>query len=141
MCQVRVTEVAHFDGQGNGRTNIRFCNQNLRLRRITEVSPQDFSRQKPVRYRGRNALPYGGRAQPDIIDRAMDAIIESQAQELDPAKHKELFIEVQRRAMDNSHRFVAAGGVSIWTWRPRVKQFHPNFAGFEYAHWSRVSVR
>ena len=76
-----------------------------------------------------------------VRDAALDALIESQAQELDPTKRKELFLEVQRRTMDNAHRFVAAGGVSIWTWWPRVQGFHPNFAGFEYAHWSRVYVR
>ena len=54
---------------------------------------------------------------------------------------KELFLEVQRRAMDDAHRFVAAGGLSIWTWWPRVRGLNPNFAGFEYSHWSRVSVR
>ncbi|MDA0769578.1 MAG: ABC transporter substrate-binding protein [Chloroflexi bacterium] len=76
-----------------------------------------------------------------VYDANIDALIESQAQELDPTKRKKIFLEVQRRAMEDSHRFVAAGGVSVWTWWPRVKQFHPNFAGFEYSHWSKVSVR
>lgn len=76
-----------------------------------------------------------------VFDAELDALIESQAQEFDAAKRKELFLEVQRRAMVDSHRFLAAGGVSLWTWWPRVRGFYPNFAGFEYSHWSRVSVR
>jgi ABC-type transport system substrate-binding protein len=76
-----------------------------------------------------------------IYNTTLDSLIESQAQEFDPDKRKELFMEVQRRAMADSHRFMAAGGVSVWTWWPRVQSFHPNFAGFEYDHWSRVSVR
>ena len=76
-----------------------------------------------------------------IYNTTLDSLIESQAQEYDPDKRKELFLEVQRRAMADSHRFMAAGGMSVWTWWPRVQSFHPNFAGFEYDHWSRVSVR
>jgi peptide/nickel transport system substrate-binding protein len=76
-----------------------------------------------------------------VYNTGLDGLIESQAQEFDPDKRKELFLEVQRRAMADSHRFMAAGGMSVWTWWPRVQSFHPNFAGFEYDHWSRVSVR
>ena len=76
-----------------------------------------------------------------VYNASVDGLIEAQAQELDPAKRKELFLEVQRRTMEDAHRFVAAGGVSIWTWWPRVQGLYPNFAGFEYAHWSKVSVR
>lgn len=76
-----------------------------------------------------------------VYSATLDGLIEAQAQEFDPVKRKELFLEVQRRTMNESHRYVAAGGVSVWTWWPRVKEFHPNFAGFEYDHWSKVSVR
>ena len=26
--------------------------------------------------------------------------------------------------------------IAIWTWNPRVRDVHPNFAASEYHHWS-----
>ena len=73
-------------------------------------------------------------------DEVLDRLIEAQAQQYDPLARKELVQEIQRRALGSAYRFVPATGVSIWTWWPRVQNFHPNFAGSEYAHWASVWV-
>ena len=73
-------------------------------------------------------------------DGALDSLIEAQAQELDPAERRRLVQEIQRHVLENAYRFMPATRVSIWTWQPRVKNFYPNFAGFEYSHWSQVWV-
>ena len=69
---------------------------------------------------------------------ALDALIEAQAQEFDDMTRKSLIQEIQLRAFENAYRFMPAASVSIWTWWPRVQNFYPNFAGFEYSHWVRV---
>lgn len=74
-------------------------------------------------------------------DEELDRLIEVQAQEFDPLRRREYVQQIQRRAFANAYRFLPATQVSTWTWRPRVQGFHPNFAGFEYFHWSRVWVR
>ena len=74
-------------------------------------------------------------------DDELDRLIEAQAQEYDSVARTELVQAVQRRVLDNAYRFMPAAQVSIWTWRPRVQDFHPNFAGSEYSHWSRVWVK
>ena len=71
-------------------------------------------------------------------DEILDALIEAQAQEFDAATRKRLVQEIQLRAFENAYRFMPAASVSIWTWWPRVQNFYPNFAAFEYAHWARV---
>ena len=71
-------------------------------------------------------------------DEGLDALIEAQAQEFDPAARKALVQDIQARAFEGAYRFMPAASVSIWTWWPRVRDFHPNFAGFEYSHWARV---
>ncbi len=74
-------------------------------------------------------------------DAELDRLIEAQAQEFDVAARGELAREIQRRAFDGAHRFMPAASAPIWAWWPRVQGFHPNFAGSEHAHWSRVWVR
>lgn len=74
----------------------------------------------------------------EMGDPSVDALIEAQAQEFDFEIRRELLLEIQRRTLENAHRFMPAKRVSIWTWWPRVQNFHPNFAGFEYSHWSKV---
>ena len=71
-------------------------------------------------------------------DEFLDSLIEAQAQEFDPLTRKELVLEIQRRALANALRFMPVTRISTWTWWPRVQNFHPNFAGFEYSHWARV---
>ena len=72
------------------------------------------------------------------IDPELDALIEAQAQESDPVRRTRLIREIQEVALGRAYRFMPATSVSIWSAWPRVGNFHPNFAGFEYSHWSRV---
>ena len=73
-------------------------------------------------------------------DEILDALIEAQAGEYDTAMRREIIIEIQRRVLENAYRFMPAARISVWTWWPRVQNFHPNFAGSEYFHWARVWV-
>ena len=75
-----------------------------------------------------------------LQDPQLDALIEAQAQLYDPQMRAEIAQQIQRRALDNANRFMPATQVSRWTWSQRVQDFHPNFAAFEYSHWSRVWV-
>ncbi|MDA1347700.1 MAG: ABC transporter substrate-binding protein [Chloroflexi bacterium] len=73
-----------------------------------------------------------------VDDRELDGLIEAQAQEFDPAVRTELVQAIQRKMLDNASRFMPAARLSVWTWSDRVQDFYPNFALFEYSHWSRV---
>ena len=66
-------------------------------------------------------------------DVGLDALIEAQAQEFDDARRGELARQIQARALEGAYRYMPAGSVSIWSWWPRVRGFHPNFAASEYA--------
>ena len=71
-------------------------------------------------------------------DGKLDEMLESQAVEVVPDRRAELIRQIQRRVLDNAYRFMPAAMIAIWTWNPRVKDFHPNFEAFEYHHWARV---
>jgi ABC-type transport system substrate-binding protein len=71
-------------------------------------------------------------------DEELDALLEAQAVSLDGAHRQMLILQIQERMLSQGYRFMPATRTSIWTWTPRVKGFHPNFAGFEYIHWSKV---
>lgn len=71
----------------------------------------------------------------------LDALIAAQAQEYDPNVRAQLVREVQHMALDQAYRFMPAAAVSLWAWWPEVQGFHPNFAGNEYSHWSKVWLR
>lgn len=68
----------------------------------------------------------------------LDALIETQAVESDATRRADMVQEIQRMALEGAHRFMPAGRASIWTWQKRVQNFHPNFSGFEYLHWTQV---
>ena len=53
-------------------------------------------------------------------------------------RRRELAWQIQRRVLEGAYRHMPATRTSIWAWWPRVQGFHPNFAAFEYAHWSKV---
>ena len=76
-----------------------------------------------------------------VADLELDRLIEEQAQERDPAARRELVRDIQRRVLDQAYRFMPAARISVWTWSDRVQDFHPNFAAFEYSHWSRVWIK
>ncbi len=71
-------------------------------------------------------------------DQALDAMIEAQAIETDPAKRTELIHRIQNHTLDQGYRFMPLSRVAIWTWQPHVRDFHPNFALSEYHHWAKV---
>ena len=76
----------------------------------------------------------------ELRDPGLDSLIERQAGEYDPVLRADLVRLIQRRVFENAYRFMPATRISIWTWWPRLRNFHPNFAGSEYSHWSRVWV-
>ena len=76
-----------------------------------------------------------------VVDPELDGLIEQQARELDPTARRDLILAIQRRVLDGAYRFMPAARIAIWTWSDRVQGFHPNFANFEYSHWSRVWLR
>ena len=71
-------------------------------------------------------------------DDTLDALIEAQAQTFDEAERRVLVREIQARALQGAYRHMPAASVSLWSWWPRVRGFHPNFAASEYAHWRLV---
>ncbi len=71
-------------------------------------------------------------------DDTLDALIEAQAQTFDEAERRDLVRDIQVRALQGAYRHMPAAGVSLWTWSPGVRGFHPNFAASEYAHWRLV---
>jgi peptide/nickel transport system substrate-binding protein len=71
-------------------------------------------------------------------DSELDELIESQSVELDPLLRSKQTHQIQQRAFEQAFRFMPATKMQRWTWFPRVRDFYPNFAGFEYSFWSRV---
>ena len=71
-------------------------------------------------------------------DPELDQLLEAQAVEFDAKKRAELIRRVQNRVLDQAYRFMPFSKVAIWTWQPRVRDFHPNFALSEYHHWAKV---
>ncbi len=71
-------------------------------------------------------------------DDELDELLVSQAVETDPDRRAESIREIQRRVLDNAYRFMPAAMTAIWTWNPRVNDFHPNFQAFEHHHWAKV---
>ena len=76
-----------------------------------------------------------------LVDPQLDELIEAQAGLYDPQMRREVALQIQRRALDNATRFMPATQISRWTWSERVRDFFPNFAAFEYSHWSRVWLK
>ena len=73
-----------------------------------------------------------------IRDSELDALIEAQAIEYDPAVRRDLFHRIQAHAFERAYRFMPATRVTVWSWSPNMRNFHPNFGGFEYHHWAKV---
>lgn len=71
-------------------------------------------------------------------DDVLDAMLEAQAVENDAKKRAELIHRIQDHILDHGYRFMPLTRTEIWTWQPRVRDFHPNFSLFEYHHWTRV---
>ena len=54
-------------------------------------------------------------------DNALDAMIERQAVELDPARRRGLVRDIQRRILDQAYLFSPVNGGSRWVFRPVIK--------------------
>lgn len=73
-------------------------------------------------------------------DSELDDLIESQSVELDPLLRAKQARQIQERAFEQAFRFMPAANVQRWAWSPRLRDFYPNFAGFEYSFWSKVWI-
>jgi len=59
------------------------------------------------------------------VDAEIDRMIEAQAREYDPVKRRDLLVELQRRILAGSHRFIASTRTTNWMWWDYVHDFHP----------------
>ncbi len=73
-----------------------------------------------------------------IRDPQLDALIEAQTTEYDPAVRRDLFHRIQKHVFERAYRFMPATRVTVWSWSPNMRNFYPNFGGFEYHHWADV---
>ena len=73
-------------------------------------------------------------------DAALDALIEDQAAEHDPARRREIALAIQRQVMEQAVRFMPLTRQSAWVWWPHVEGFHPNLTFGEYFHLARLRV-
>ena len=71
---------------------------------------------------------------------ALDALVDAQAGELDPAVRRGIAREASLMLLEEGVRFTPAATAQAWGWWPRVKGLHLNFANREYHFWARVSV-
>ena len=58
-------------------------------------------------------------------DPEIDRLIEAQAREYDIVKRTELLLELQRRILGGSHRFISATRTTYWMWWVYVHDFDP----------------
>ncbi|MDP6667240.1 MAG: ABC transporter substrate-binding protein, partial [Dehalococcoidia bacterium] len=58
-------------------------------------------------------------------DPEIDRLIEAQAREYDPVKRGKLLIDLQRRILAGSHRFISATRTTYWMWWDYVHDFNP----------------
>ena len=71
-------------------------------------------------------------------DTAIDDSIDAQSKELDVVKRQNIVKGISERLLEDGVRFMPAAQVQAWSWWPRVKNLHMNFADYEYIFWSRV---
>lgn len=70
----------------------------------------------------------------------LDALIEAQSKEYDPIVRADLARRIQLHVLDGAYRFTTVSQSTVWAWWPHVRNFYPNFAGLEYAHWSKIWI-
>ena len=73
-------------------------------------------------------------------DDEIDDLIGAQADEMEPATRQRLVREIQLRVLEEAYRFMPASHSLVLASWPQVRNLHPNFALFEYSHWSRVWI-
>jgi peptide/nickel transport system substrate-binding protein len=59
------------------------------------------------------------------VDPEIDRLIEAQAREYDIAKRSEMLLDLQRRILGGSHRFISATRTTYWMWWDYVHDFDP----------------
>ena len=71
-------------------------------------------------------------------DGDLDALIEEQAAEFNPAARGRLLLEIQRRTLEQAYLFSPATAATQWVYRPGLRGFTPHNALSEYHYWARV---
>ncbi|MYC29780.1 MAG: hypothetical protein F4X65_06800 [Chloroflexi bacterium] len=71
-------------------------------------------------------------------DDVVNALIEAQAAELDPAKRQQRLLDLQRRVLDQAYMFSPITGSYRWVFDWDLQNFYPNTALSEYHYWSEA---
>ena len=74
-------------------------------------------------------------------DKVLDAMIEVQAAELDPALRQKWLLDVQRHAMKQAYMFSPITGSYRWVFDWDLENFYPNTALSEYHYWAEAWLR
>ena len=74
-------------------------------------------------------------------DKALDALIEVQAAELDPARRQKWLLDLQRHAMEQAYMFSPITGSYRWVFDWDLENFYPNTALSEYHYWAEAWLR
>ena len=71
-------------------------------------------------------------------NKALDALIEQQAAELDPARRQEKLLDLQRHALDQAYLFSPITGSYRWVFNWDLENFYPNTSLSEYHYWTEA---
>ena len=71
-------------------------------------------------------------------DTYLDALIESQAAELNPVTRQKRLLEVQRQVLDQAYMFSPITGSYRWVFDWDLQNFYPNTALSEYHYWAEA---
>ena len=74
-------------------------------------------------------------------DKALDALIEVQAAELDPELRQKRLLDLQRHAMEQAYMFSPITGSYRWVFDWDLENFYPNTALSEYHYWAEAWLR
>lgn len=74
-------------------------------------------------------------------DESLDALIEEQAAELDPARRQRLALDLQRHVLDQAYMFSPITGSYRWIFGWNLENFYPNTALSEYHYWAEAWLR
>ncbi len=74
-------------------------------------------------------------------DKVLDAMIEVQAAELDPARRQEWLLDLQRHTMEQAYMFSPITGSYRWVFDWDLENFYPNTALSEYHYWAETWLR
>lgn len=74
-------------------------------------------------------------------DKVLDALIEVQAAELDPARRQKWLLDVQRHAMEQAYMFSPITGSYRWVFDWDLENFYPNTSLSEYHYWAEAWLR